>query len=112
MVVGIVAVGRIAIDFGHLQSAGGRRLLFASDRRGVKADQSIRLVEQPGDLSALVDLYPVSFGGILALSEACIDDDDLVSRALELLCRVQVCEALLAHVEFLGKRLWRAGKAQ
>ena len=85
MVIGIVAVGRIASDFGYLQDAGWRRHLFAPNRRGVKGDQHIRLVEQLDGLAGLVDLDPVGLGGIRSLSAARVDDDDFVCGAIEML---------------------------
>src|SRR5437879_7573304 len=89
MIVGIVAVDWISTDLGHLQGTGGRWFLSASNRRGVKADQGIRLVEQLDGLPALVDLDPVGLDGDRRLSGARIDDNDLVSGAIKMLGRVQ-----------------------
>src|SRR3984957_9269123 len=74
---GIVAVGRIAVDLRHLQDTGGGRLLLAANRRGIEADQRVRLVEEPDGLSGLVDFDSVRLSGCASPSAGRVHDDDV-----------------------------------
>src|SRR5579872_1286466 len=112
MILGIVVISRIVVDCRHLQGAGRRRFLFASDGRRVKTDQRIRLVEQLHGLPALVDFDTLRLDRIFRRATAGIHDDDRIAGTIELLSGIEHGKQLLAHVKSFRQFLPRAGEAE
>ena len=59
----IVVIGRVFLDLCDLELAGGRGLLFTSDRRRIEGDQLILRIERFHCLCGLVDRDPSDFPG-------------------------------------------------